>query len=143
MHPGTSWAARACATAHALSCNGGGALFSASARPRVHGKQLRQPYCPNREGGGCSRRPGVLSKGHPCSGPADPRGRGCVRWPYQRCYPYQAVGGVPTVLGGVADRSSFRRRSRGGPRTAGRRTATVWRPVWGDELRLICRRRAW
>eukprot|EP00955_Chlamydomonas_euryale_P036790 350556-Chlamydomonas_euryale.AAC.15 len=61
--------------------------------------------------------------------------------------PYQAVGGVPTVLGGVADGSRFRRPSRGGRatccasgegRATGRATrasdrgpgpAIVWRPV--------------
>eukprot|EP00955_Chlamydomonas_euryale_P069062 360322-Chlamydomonas_euryale.AAC.5 len=62
--------------------------------------------------------------------------------------PCHAVGGVKTVLGGVADGSRFwqpsrggcarrvappatvtRRAARRGPRTTGRGAATVWRPV--------------
>eukprot|EP00955_Chlamydomonas_euryale_P016536 176788-Chlamydomonas_euryale.AAC.6 len=73
--------------------------------------------------------------------------------------PHQAVGGVPNVLGGVADESPFRRPSRGGRatgrafgdgRVTGRATraldrwprgpATLWRPVQDEELRPSRRR---
>eukprot|EP00955_Chlamydomonas_euryale_P091573 364635-Chlamydomonas_euryale.AAC.2 len=76
--------------------------------------------------------------------------------------PHQAVGGVPTVPGGVADGARFWRPSRGGRaggrasgdgRATGRATRasdrrqgardrhgrqTVWRPVYNAELRPTC-----